>query len=43
MSPEALAMDVMELMTEMESGKSWIRLSEAKPRYVIRAPGDKTA
>ena len=43
MSPEALAMDVMELMTEMESGKSWIRLSETKPRYVIRAPGDKTA
>jgi NAD(P)-dependent dehydrogenase (short-subunit alcohol dehydrogenase family) len=42
MAPEALAMDVIELMAEMESGKSWIRLSADKPRYVIRAPGDKT-
>ena len=37
-----LAMDVIELMAEMESGKSWVRLRTDKPRYVIRAPGDKT-
>ncbi len=43
MSAEDLATDVLELMTETQSGKSWIRLSESKPRYVIRAPGDKSA
>jgi NAD(P)-dependent dehydrogenase (short-subunit alcohol dehydrogenase family) len=42
MTPEDLAVDVIELMTETESGKSWVRLRADKPRYVIRAPGDKT-
>ena len=43
MPPEDLAKDVVELMEEPESGKSWVRLRADKPRYVIRAPGDKTA
>jgi NAD(P)-dependent dehydrogenase (short-subunit alcohol dehydrogenase family) len=43
MRAEDLATDVLELMAETQSGKSWIRLSAGKPRYVIRAPGDKTA
>ena len=42
MLPEELAADVIELMAETESGKSWVRLHTDKPRYVIRAPGDKT-
>ena len=42
MTPEDLARDVIELMSEPESGKSWVRLRADKPRYVIRAPGDKT-
>jgi NAD(P)-dependent dehydrogenase (short-subunit alcohol dehydrogenase family) len=42
MAPEDLAKDVVELMEEPESGKSWVRLRADKPRYVIRAPGDKT-
>ena len=42
MTSEDLAADVIELMAETESGKSWVRLRADKPRYVIRAPGDKT-
>ena len=42
MAPEDLAKDVVELMEEPESGKTWVRLRADKPRYVIRAPGDKT-
>ena len=42
MTPDDLAKDVIELMAEPESGKSWVRLRADKPRYVIRAPGDKT-
>ena len=42
MIPDDLARDVIELMAETESGKSWVRLRADKPRYVIRAPGDKT-
>ena len=43
MTPEELAADVIELMAETESGKSWVRLRTDKPRYVIRAPGDKAS
>jgi NAD(P)-dependent dehydrogenase (short-subunit alcohol dehydrogenase family) len=41
MPPEMLAQDVIELMQEPEVGKSWIRLNEARPRYITRALGDK--
>ena len=37
MTPADLAKDVIELMAETESGKSWVRLRTDKPRYVIRA------
>ena len=37
-----LAIDVIDLNAEKESGKSWVRLRTDKPRYVIRAPSDKT-
>ena len=42
MSPDDLAADVIGLMTEQQNGKSWVRLRKDKPRYVIRAPGDKS-
>ena len=42
MSPDDLAADVIGLMTEHQNGKSWVRLRKDKPRYVIRAPGDKS-
>ena len=35
------AVDVIELMAEKESGKSWVRLRTDKLRYVIPALGDK--
>ena len=41
MIPDDLARDVIELMAETESSKSWIRLRADKPRYVIRAPDDR--
>lgn len=41
MTPQTLADDVVALMTEEESGKSWVRLRTDKPKYIIRAPGDK--
>lgn len=42
MTPEDLANDVIGLMGEPVSGKSWVRVSAEKPRFVIRAPGDRT-
>ncbi len=41
MSPEAIAEEVRQLMTVGETGKSWAKVSEAKPAFIIRAPGDK--
>jgi len=31
------------LMEKTETGKTWAKLSEAKPIFIIRAPGDKNA
>ncbi|MEM8767304.1 MAG: SDR family NAD(P)-dependent oxidoreductase [Pseudomonadota bacterium] len=41
MSPEEIAREVRRLMTVEETGKSWAKVSEAKPAFIIRAPGDK--
>ena len=41
MTPEAIAGEVRRLMTVPETGKSWAKVSEAKPAFIIRAPGDK--
>ena len=41
MTPEAIAKEVRRLMTVPETGKSWAKVSEAKPAFIVRAPGDK--
>lgn len=43
MRPEAIADEVMRLMMIPESGKSFAKVSEAKPAFIVRAPGDKSA
>ena len=41
MTPESLAVEVEYLMSPAETGKTWAKVAEDKPVYVIRAPGDK--
>ena len=43
MTPEHVAEEVIALMEKTETGKTWAKLSEAKPIFIIRAPGDKGA
>ncbi len=43
MTPEHVAEEVIVLMEKTETGKTWAKLSEAKPIFIIRAPGDKGA
>ena len=42
MSPEHVATEVIGLMDEEETGKTWAKVSESKPAFIIRAPGDKS-
>lgn len=42
MTPEAIADEVLRLMSVEETGKSWAKVAEAKPAFIIRAPGDKS-
>lgn len=42
MTPEHIAAEVIHLMTVAESGKTWAKVSESKPVFIIRAPGDKS-
>lgn len=42
MTPEHVADEVMALMEKTETGKTWAKVSEAKPIFIIRAPGDKS-
>jgi len=42
MSPEHVAGEVIHLMSVAETGKSWAKVSENKPVFVVRAPGDKS-
>lgn len=41
MTPEHVAAEVMHLMTVPETGKAWAKVSQEKPVFVIRAPGDR--
>lgn len=41
MSPAHVATEVIRLMDEAETGKTWAKVSESKPAFIIRAPGDK--
>lgn len=42
MSPAHVAEEVMHLMTVQETGKTWAKVSESKPVFVVRAPGDRS-
>ncbi len=41
MTPENVAAEVIRLMSVEETGKTWAKVSEAKPAFIVRAPGDK--
>lgn len=41
MSAEHVAEEVIHLMDVDETGKTWAKVSERKPVFVVRAPGDK--
>jgi len=41
MSPEHVAQEVIHLMGVTETGKSWAKVAESKPVFIIPAPGDK--
>ena len=41
MTPEAIAREVSYLMDVSETGKSWAKVAEDKPVFIVRAPGDR--
>ncbi len=41
MPPSCIADEVLRLMEVSETGKSWAKVSEQKPAFIIRAPGDR--
>lgn len=41
MTAEHVAGEVMHLMDVEETGKSWAKVSENKPVFIVRAPGDR--
>ncbi len=42
MTPENIAAEVLHLMDVEETGKSWAKVAEGKPVFIVRAPGDKS-
>ena len=42
MTAEHIAEEVIHLMSVAETGKAWAKVSENKPVFIIRAPGDKS-
>lgn len=42
MTPGNVAEEVINLMAETETGKTWAKVSENKPIFIVRAPGDKS-
>lgn len=42
MTPAHIADEVRHLMTVDETGKTWAKVSEEKPVFVVRAPGDRS-
>lgn len=42
MTPANVAAEVLTLMTAAETGKTWAKVAETKPAFIIRAPGDKS-
>ena len=43
MTPEHIAEEVLFLFDVEESGKTWAKVAQSKPVFVIRAPGDKSS
>ena len=41
MSPEHISEEVLRLMDVAETGKTWAKVAESKPAFIVRAPGDK--
>lgn len=42
MTPEHIAEEVIALFDVRESGKTWAKVAQSKPAFIIRAPGDKS-
>lgn len=42
MTPEHVAAEIQYLMTVEETGKTWAKVSEEKPVFIVRAPGDRS-
>lgn len=42
MTPDNIAQEVLGLMSAGETGKTWAKVAQEKPAFIIRAPGDKT-
>ena len=42
MTPEAIADEVLALMDTEITGKSWAKVAQNKPAFIVRAPGDKS-
>ncbi|MGV0036584.1 MAG: SDR family oxidoreductase [Candidatus Azotimanducaceae bacterium WSBS_2022_MAG_OTU7] len=42
MTPDSVAEEVIRLMDVAETGKTWAKVSESKPAFIVRAPGDKS-
>ncbi len=41
MTPAHVADEVMDLIEKPEVGKTWAKVSQSKPIFIVRAPGDK--
>jgi NAD(P)-dependent dehydrogenase (short-subunit alcohol dehydrogenase family) len=41
MTPDCIAREIRHLMEVDETGKTWAKVSEDKPVFIIRAPGDR--
>ncbi len=41
MTPEHVAGEVLRLFAPEETGKTWAKVAESKPAFIVRAPGDK--
>lgn len=41
MTPESIAEEVFQLMGVAQTGKSWAKVAQTKPAFIVRAPGDK--
>ena len=42
MTPACIAEEIRRLMDVEETGKTWAKVSEEKPAFIIRAPGDRS-